>query len=80
MKAFICLPKDFFFLIPLKHDVTFFCSLVIAVLEGARPPGAPRRHLAVDGTGDLAELGRVGDGTLAQLVFHGARGCANEPK
>ena len=59
---------------------TFLCSLVVTVLKGARPPGAPRRHLAVDGTGDLAELGPVGDRTLTQLVFHRAGGCAYDQK
>lgn len=62
---------------PLKRDhiCTFLCSLVVTVLEGARPPGAPRRHLTVDGTRDLAKLGPVGDRTLAQLVLHRTGGC-----
>lgn len=59
---------------------TFLPSLVITVLEGAGPPGTPRRHLTVDGTGDLAQLGPVGDRTLAQLVFHRAGGCADKQK
>lgn len=54
--------------------------MVIAVLEGAGPPGAPWRHLTIDWTGDLAELGSVQDHILAQLVFHWAGRCANEPR
>lgn len=59
---------------------TFLRSLVVTVLEGAGPPGAPRRHLTIYGTRDLAQLGPVGDRTLAQLVLHWAGGCADERK
>lgn len=53
---------------------TFLSRLVVTVLEGAGPPGPPRRHLTVNGTGDMAELGPVGNRTLTQPVLHRAGG------
>lgn len=56
-------------------SLAFLARLVVTVLEGAGPPGAPGRHLAVGGAGDLAELGHVGGRTPAQSVLHWPRGC-----
>lgn len=62
----------------LRLQPTFFPCLVLAVLKGAGSPGSPGRHLAVDRTGDLAELRGVGDGTLAQTVLHRPWCCRAE--
>ena len=56
---------------------TFLGCLVLTVLEGAGSPGAPGRHLALHGAGDLAQLGGVGGDPQAQLTAYGAQGCGH---
>lgn len=50
--------------------VTFFGCLVLTVLIGAGSPGSPRRHLTLNGTADVAELGGVQRDTQTQITVH----------
>lgn len=59
---------------------TFLSSLILTVFKGAGPPGTPRWHLTVNGTGDVAQLGPVGDRPLTQPVLHWTWGCAYQWK
>lgn len=49
---------------------TFFGRLVLAVLISAGSPSAPRRHLTLNRTADVAELGGVRGDTQTQVTVH----------
>lgn len=58
-----------------RGAVTFLAGLVLAVLIGTGPPGAPRRHLTLDGTADVAKLGGVRRQIQTEFTGHWPQGC-----
>lgn len=54
---------------------TFLGGLVLAVLVGTGPPGAPRRHLTLDRTADVAKLGGDGRRLQTEVTGHRPQGC-----
>lgn len=62
----------------LWHGIlTFLGWLVSTVLIGTRPPGAPARHLTLDGTANVAKLSGVGRQIQTKFTVHWSQGCRN---
>lgn len=55
--------------------VTFLGGLVLAGLIGTGSPGAPRGHLTLYRTADVAELGGVGRQIQTEFTGHWPQGC-----
>ena len=53
-----------------QWGLTFFGCLVLAVFIGAGSPGTPWRHLTLNWTADVAELGGVRGDTQTQIIVH----------